>query len=534
MRLPTSLVIIGTLLVVSGVIAYIGDIVGKRMGKKRLSLLGLRPRQTGTVMSITTGIVIQLVSIAALTIVSQSARLALFRFDFLRQESARLHREISNLNTERKRLGSDVTELRSNLSETKLSLTKAHDDLSQKTLTLQQKQRDVTRLEGMLRRLQDQLGRVQQVRRQVEAHLVKARRQSKEAQTRYLTARGKYYETLGKYRETKSDFKVLATDLQERKKDLEATKADLATAQKARDEKSKELAEKEKEVENAEGILGRLWKEMNASSAAKELLDNQLQALKQDQQALEEEIDKRKDEKEKLVTSLQKVVSYFGMKVVAERGEILVSSVIPAGQSVEGTKVDLEILLKKARDLVINRGAKGQDSGPALSIVSRYVEGPDGRKTYFHEEHVVNFWAEKISKSTEDAIVEVVAVFNSVEGNPVDADFRGYPNVLVFHKGEALLTESLNGRDPSGSLFRSILGTLEKIRGVAREKGMRGGVENRYGEISYEELFEVLASVRRLKSAVTLKITAKEDTHAAGPLQIQIKVERPKKAVGSP
>ncbi|HAE41169.1 MAG TPA: DUF3084 domain-containing protein, partial [Candidatus Riflebacteria bacterium] len=48
------------LVVVSGLIAYIGDVLGTYVGKRRLTVLGLRPRITALVVAISTGILITL------------------------------------------------------------------------------------------------------------------------------------------------------------------------------------------------------------------------------------------------------------------------------------------------------------------------------------------------------------------------------------------------------------------------------------------------------------------------------------------
>jgi len=39
-------------------VAYLGDIVGTRIGKRRISLFGLRPRHTSSVITVITGILI--------------------------------------------------------------------------------------------------------------------------------------------------------------------------------------------------------------------------------------------------------------------------------------------------------------------------------------------------------------------------------------------------------------------------------------------------------------------------------------------
>jgi hypothetical protein len=50
------------LLVLCGAIAYIGDLLGRRFGKKRLSIFGLRPKHTAIVLTIATGVLIAAVT----------------------------------------------------------------------------------------------------------------------------------------------------------------------------------------------------------------------------------------------------------------------------------------------------------------------------------------------------------------------------------------------------------------------------------------------------------------------------------------
>ena len=53
-----GLLLIVVLVVTGGVIAFIGDRVGSRVGKKKLSLFGLRPRHTSVIVTIITGVLI--------------------------------------------------------------------------------------------------------------------------------------------------------------------------------------------------------------------------------------------------------------------------------------------------------------------------------------------------------------------------------------------------------------------------------------------------------------------------------------------
>ncbi len=67
------------LVVIGGIIAFIGDRIGMKIGKKRLSIFGLRPKHTSMLITVITGIVVAATSVLVMSIVSQDVRTALFR-----------------------------------------------------------------------------------------------------------------------------------------------------------------------------------------------------------------------------------------------------------------------------------------------------------------------------------------------------------------------------------------------------------------------------------------------------------------------
>lgn len=71
-------VLVPVLLVASGVIAWVGNLVGRRVGKNRLSLFGLRPRATAQIVAVATGVLIHVVTMGTVLAVSRDARVALF------------------------------------------------------------------------------------------------------------------------------------------------------------------------------------------------------------------------------------------------------------------------------------------------------------------------------------------------------------------------------------------------------------------------------------------------------------------------
>lgn len=81
------------LALVGGLIAYIADVLGKRIGKAHIRLFGLRPRQNARIMTVMSGVIISVLSITVVALTSESARVALFGMDKLTKEIQSLEQE---------------------------------------------------------------------------------------------------------------------------------------------------------------------------------------------------------------------------------------------------------------------------------------------------------------------------------------------------------------------------------------------------------------------------------------------------------
>ena len=73
------------LLVLGGVLSTLGDRLGSRVGKARLSLFNLRPRRTAVLITVLTGSLISAVSLGLMLLVSERLRTGLFELDQLEQ-----------------------------------------------------------------------------------------------------------------------------------------------------------------------------------------------------------------------------------------------------------------------------------------------------------------------------------------------------------------------------------------------------------------------------------------------------------------
>lgn len=121
--------------VVGGLIAYIADKMGSKIGKKRLSIFGLRPKYTSILLTVLSGIMISVLTIGVMTVASQSARTALFGMEQLQKELVRLDEERSvvgeELETAKKKVG-EQNETISKLDEKIKESLRENDEIEAK------------------------------------------------------------------------------------------------------------------------------------------------------------------------------------------------------------------------------------------------------------------------------------------------------------------------------------------------------------------------------------------------------------------
>ncbi|PSB37615.1 DUF3084 domain-containing protein [Aphanothece minutissima] len=122
------------LLVLGGVLSTLGDRLGSRVGKARLSLFNLRPRKTAVVITVLTGSLISAVSLGLMLLVSERLRVGLFELD---QIQDRLRDSRAAL----KRNEGELTRTRGELERSRLDLITAERRRDQ-ALASQRRARD--------------------------------------------------------------------------------------------------------------------------------------------------------------------------------------------------------------------------------------------------------------------------------------------------------------------------------------------------------------------------------------------------------
>ena len=172
----TGITLILVLALMGGLIAYLGDKLGSKIGKKRLRLFGLRPHDTSVVMTILSGILVATLTITVLTIASKEVRTALFGMKKMRAEIASLTATRDKANEELSAQSAKIEELDGKISEAtqaaeqaKLQQAQAEAQMKEAQAQMQQAQADLGQLQARYNEASARLQEAQAQIRQAEA-----------------------------------------------------------------------------------------------------------------------------------------------------------------------------------------------------------------------------------------------------------------------------------------------------------------------------------------------------------------------------
>lgn len=172
----TGITLILVLALMGGLIAYLGDKLGSKIGKKRLRLFGLRPHDTSVVMTILSGILVATLTITVLTIASKEVRTALFGMKKMRAEIASLTATRDKANEELSAQSAKIEELDGKISEAtqaaeqaKIQQAQAEAQMKEAQAQMQQAQADLGQLQARYNEASARLQEAQAQIRQAEA-----------------------------------------------------------------------------------------------------------------------------------------------------------------------------------------------------------------------------------------------------------------------------------------------------------------------------------------------------------------------------
>ena len=159
------------LLVLGGVLSTLGDRLGSRVGKARLSLLGLRPKRTAVVITVLTGSLISALSLGLLLLVSRQLRVGLFELNALEAKLRSSRADLKTSKRAQKQAGKELTTAQQRAAELRRTLKPLQEQTRSLEAERQRLSQDVDAKDVEIERTEQELSAVRSQIRSGEKEL---------------------------------------------------------------------------------------------------------------------------------------------------------------------------------------------------------------------------------------------------------------------------------------------------------------------------------------------------------------------------
>lgn len=528
------------ILAVSGGIAYGADWLGRKLGKKRLSLKfagrSLRPKHVAALGTVLMGIGVSFLTIAFIAAVSSDAREWLregrgliVERDRLQKGNDELKRENAGLEGRSKRLGESNRQLE--MGNRRLESDKLHmeADLGRQRDALRtiQDQRDRlvnerNRLVAERERLSTQVGRLTSGVRQLNANLQASRSELAQARVTLVALRASLNSYQKQINSSKTALKTSETSLQysyqrqqavmlkslETFRQVQELEAKVTEKQNKVDELTKQQATAETSLQEAQARLATL----NAQASQ---LNAQVSVLTE-------------------VTTSQSDFLNRSYRIsrteplTFRRGEELARIVVPSGADVEVAGNALSRLLRSARLAATLRGAKGhRENGQTFDVADIFERQDPQKKTIVTVEELRQAVINSATGRVEDQVMIATSSLNAFVGEPVSLEIAVVPNPVVYHRNDMVAEVRLDGSQPEDRILEQF---SDFVAGPLRDQASQDHMIPRahsnapFGDVSGADVLDLVRSIKQTGRTVKLQAVALEDIRAADPLKLEFRI----------
>ncbi len=497
----------------SGGIAYVADIVGKKLGKKRLSFFGLRPRHTATLGTIFVGIVISLFTIAFVLLLSAPIRQSLL-------DGSRIRKQ---LETDKITLSSLEFKVNERSTENR-KLTDSNGVLSK---TIDVKTKELAKRQFELTTAQTKLAELDRTIRSLQGR-ISALKAEKAKQVRALFESDKRLQT------ATLNLKRVQLDLKNNRANLRIIEADNNSIAK----KNLVLVQEQDELIATQGSLktelSRIQKEVSNLQTARETAQSDLlkseTALGEVKSLLAAEQSKLTVTQEQLREAENNYQAYKFMTGVSRNqpmifriGEEVVRSSVPAGLSVSAARGAVTNLVRRAQAEAHRRGAQ-KHSYPEAAIVEH--SDPRTNET-ITPDMIEAALVKQIAGSPTRKVLIATSSLNAFRTESVSLEVTVSTDPLVYLSGQLVAETVIDGSRGENFVYDEFRKFLEEtVKSHALKDGMIpvANSEVSFGQVSQTDLLQVIQQLRNANRTIRLEAHAVTDTYAADPLKLEFRL----------
>jgi uncharacterized protein (DUF3084 family) len=499
-------ILILAIILLGGAIATVGDRIGSRVGKARLSLFNLRPKKTAVLVTIMTGSVTAATTLGLMLAANKQLRDILFNTESIIRRNQQVQQELDRAVTQKVDSQKELSVTRADLTESVRRLRNINDSL--KVAQTRQKASEVnlkklrSRYElaqTTLRKfgiqaktLRDQIGQLSAQKQRLDTERERLVVQRDQIQFRLKQA------TL-----QRQSLEAAAAEAKSRIQNVEQQKQRLETAIA---QSTRQLQDSVRQQTELQTSVNQVRAQLNQAASEQATLRQQREQLSQDIAALEEN-------RQRLVENMR--VLLLGLRrgnVTIRAGQVLASGVVQNLNSREQALAAINALLQQARRSAIIL-TNPQNLRPEQQVVQMTNEDVEG-----------------LLKQVRDGnayAVRILSALNYLEGeNQVIVVPQTAPNRQIFDQGQQVTTLALT---PSTLSDEQILSRINSVFAVANRRAIEAGVlpdpvTGTVGSFRQIDLFRFVLALKQRNPEGTIEIQAitSAKIYSAGPLTLTL------------
>ena len=465
--MTSTYILIFATLILGGLIALLGDRLGTKVGKARLRLFKLRPRQTATIITIVAGTLISASTLGILLLLSESLRDGLFELDDIKKELRGVKRDLDRANEEKNQVATQLTTVKQQQTEAQKQLQTTQQDFQNSTQQL----RSISEQAENLRRELDTL----------------------------LDERAKQLQQLSNL---KQESERLQNQLQEREQKITAQDSEIS----AKENSIRRLREKQQvlqtQISDRDSRIAQLDSAIASSNSELQARRNRLNELESQLEFLQREV-------AVLEQYYQTYQELRERRIAIFKGEVLASATVRIVDE-DAAIPAIDRLLALA-----NRNA----------IESNLLDGELSERRIVR---ITKAQVEQLARQLQDGrdyVVRILSAENYVQGEEevkVFADIT--PNEEVFQAGESIATVSVD----SAQMNRlEIQERLDWLLAASKFRAQRAGIigDLQVGDGQIATIINFINEIAESEEALgEIKAVAAETTYTSGPLKLNLVV----------
>ena len=532
-------ILVFVILVLGGVIATVSDRLGTKVGKARLSLFKLRPRDTAAVVTVMAGSILSALTLGILFATSKPLRTGVFRIDEIQKRLNNARREINQATQEKNRVETELAQAlaaqaqaRANLEQINQSLQAANAEQARTQTKLNSLRAQLNSVQAAKSKTEQQLSQVEAAKSQteeqlssVEAAKSRTEEQLKLVETARSTTKAQLDRTENQLKTVSAQKTTLGSEiaqLQEERQQLieqrEQVKTQIAQRDREIAKRDAEIAQRDKEIVDRNELIAQRDKEI--AQRVQNLAERDRTIVERDKviaerEALLETLAQQQAQLEQQQTLLQQQMHILerdfqairGGTVAIRRGQILAAGVVRIVEPGMASGA-IDRLLQEANKTTVG------------------LMQPENTKV---REQVIQITRAEIDqlisqiKDGQDYVVRIVAGANYLREEKLIKVFaEAEINRVVFRAGDVIAGVAVDPVTLTEEQVRQQLQQLiEACQFRARLIGVVGG-RVQVADNRIETLAGFIDRLQQYDKPLDVQAIAADVTYIAGPLKIDL------------